>query len=1509
MYFISCFFIYSTLKNLVYFCLYQQKKTVMNSKYKCINFIFSYPQVPGFNIFWSVILFFVFLSFKSKAQTCNPNGNLIVFSNYDGGQLNINVDVNIPNLNIAVCTYEPVEINISGAFSANVANVYYAGFNSTQSNNNCGIGNFPTSISGVPLANQTILTAPPVTSNNPNGYNFGIICGYSCDVNTSQGGCNTIDQIVNYFIANLGGTLYALSVQYNCWINATTYTVSGLNGTCCSLPTLPPVADFNLSSDTICVGDCINLLDATSNNPTSWNWNMPGANITNSSAQNPSNICYNTIGNYIITLTAANADGSDSESKNIVVVSNPTATISYPGSPFNGAISTPQFVTQTGSGGGVYSASPAGLSINPNTGEVIPSLSTPGNYTVTYTINASGTCNGFITTANVTINAPVSGFNCDINGNVIIFSNYDGGELNINIDQNIPNLKIGICTYEPVRVTISGPFSANVSQVVYAGFNSTQNNNNCGIGNFPTSIIGVPPANQSIITIPPVTTTNPNGYDFGIICGYSCDLGSYQGGCNTIDQIVDYFMTQFGGTLYSLNTQYCCWLNANNYFASALSTSCCLSSTPTASIAYTGSPYCNSITQIQNVNLTTNASGLFSVTPSGLSIDPATGAVDPSTSLPGIYTVVFTMPGCPNVTVSAQIEIVGASSAVISYAGPFSTSTTIAQQVTLTGTSGGTFSAIPAGLSLDANSGSIIPSSSTPGTYTVTYTLTGVPPCANFTTTATVVVTAGSGICDSNGNVMIYSNYEGGILNINIDQNIPNLKIGICSYEATEVNFTGPFTANITEVIYAGFNAVNNNNCGSNIATTTINGVPSGIVHLYSSTTNNIAATTYLGEPAGSGLPPLVNCMTGAEGCTNGNAGGGNSSPQIVQYFLSEFGPGALLYAHFTQYNCFAGNYLLSAGGNCCLQNPVTPPNPIYAGADNYNFIVPEDTVLCASSITIDLSFYPVLFQPPTYPGYMWSDGTVGPVINITQPGIYSFTVGDYCHYGSNLLTDTIVVLPCCAQPPAPIVSANASYCVGDSIAPLSATEQNGGTLTWYADAALSMILATGSSYTPTLTQGITVFYVTETNAGCQGPASTIAVTLNINQSAAFSYQGNEFCQSGANALPTITGTSGGLFSAFPAGLVFAANSGEINVSASNPGSYNMVYTNSGLCASSDTFNITIAPALNGGFYYDSFYYCTTSANPSAMLDTGASYGVFTANPPALVFADINNGTIDLLATPPNIYTITNTIPASGACASYIGSFTITIVEAPDASISYTNSLFCSGASETVVPNINGTLGGVFTTPLNTIDLNVNSGIVNLNTSLAGNYTITYTIPAANGCSEVSTSTLLQINPAPQVAISSSITINQFQSATLIASGNGFFTWDNGEVGDSIVVASNESTAYCVSSTLNGCADSACTMVYVELECGDVFVPAAFSPNGDNNNDLQCVLGNCIENFNMAIYDRWGAILFESNNQNQCWDGTFKGKPCNAGVYVYRLELTLKNKEFISKQGNITLIR
>lgn len=171
----------------------------------------------------------------------------------------------------------------------------------------------------------------------------------------------------------------------------------------------------------------------------------------------------------------------------------------------------------------------------------------------------------FITTVSLAAFATVGaaqGIFCEPTGNVAIFSNYDGGNLVINVDQNIPDLYIGIVSYEFSRITITGPYAGNVDAVWYVGYNAS--NDHCSLGSaLFTTISGVPASVDSILLYPPATYANPNGYG-SIICNYSCDISTSQGGCNTADQIAHYFLTQWGGTLLFHFTQYGCWGNGYN---------------------------------------------------------------------------------------------------------------------------------------------------------------------------------------------------------------------------------------------------------------------------------------------------------------------------------------------------------------------------------------------------------------------------------------------------------------------------------------------------------------------------------------------------------------------------------------------------------------------------------------------------------------------------------------------------------------------------------------------------------------------------------------------------------------------------------------------------------------------------------------------------------------------------------------------------------------------------------
>ncbi len=92
-------------------------------------------------------------------------------------------------------------------------------------------------------------------------------------------------------------------------------------------------------------------------------------------------------------------------------------------------------------------------------------------------------------------------------------------------------------------------------------------------------------------------------------------------------------------------------------------------------------------------------------------------------------------------------------------------------------------------------------------------------------------------------------------------------------------------------------------------------------------------------------------------------------------------------------------------------------------------------------------------------------------------------------------------------------------------------------------------------------------------------------------------------------------------------------------------------------------------------------------------------------------------------------------------------------------------------------------------------------------------------------------------------------------------------------------------------------------------ECGELFVPNAFSPDNNGENDMECVYGKCIKSVIFSIYDRWGEKVFETDNINNCWDGVYKGKKMNTAVFVYYLRATLNDGEEVIKKGNISLFR
>jgi hypothetical protein len=273
----------------------------------------------------SILLMSMLLPASLLAQFCNTSGNVIVYANYDGGQLTINVDEDIPNLKIGVCTYEACSVVITGAFASNVSEVLYAGFEGD--NDPCGLGIVESTITAPAAVQTDVLFAPPGVLTDADG-NGSIICGYSCGTEY-QGGCNTAEQIVAYFLNQFGGTLYYYYTQYGCWPAGA--LAVGPGGNCCpGVQPLPPVAAINISDNEICLGDCITVSDGSSGEPTSWNWSLAGGAPSSSTIQNPGELCLDQVGSYTLTLTASNNLGSSSATATIQVTACNTPGCMYP---------------------------------------------------------------------------------------------------------------------------------------------------------------------------------------------------------------------------------------------------------------------------------------------------------------------------------------------------------------------------------------------------------------------------------------------------------------------------------------------------------------------------------------------------------------------------------------------------------------------------------------------------------------------------------------------------------------------------------------------------------------------------------------------------------------------------------------------------------------------------------------------------------------------------------------------------------------------------------------------------------------------------------------------------------------------------------------------------------------------------------------------------------------------------------------------------------------------------
>ncbi|MBL7911472.1 MAG: gliding motility-associated C-terminal domain-containing protein [Bacteroidia bacterium] len=162
----------------------------------------------------------------------------------------------------------------------------------------------------------------------------------------------------------------------------------------------------------------------------------------------------------------------------------------------------------------------------------------------------------------------------------------------------------------------------------------------------------------------------------------------------------------------------------------------------------------------------------------------------------------------------------------------------------------------------------------------------------------------------------------------------------------------------------------------------------------------------------------------------------------------------------------------------------------------------------------------------------------------------------------------------------------------------------------------------------------------------------------------------------------------------------------------------------------------------------------------------------------------------------------------------------------------------------------------------------------------------------------------------------SDTTIRFGQCVTLTGSGAKSYVWrpdyklSNFLTVPVVTVCPQNTTQYILEGwNSSQCHSSDTIDVIVVQDCGEMFVPNAFSPNDDGANDVLYVRGECLETLTFMVFNRWGQKVFETTDKHIGWDGTFKGDIMNTGVFVYRLEGKDYDGKGYSLKGNVTLIR
>jgi gliding motility-associated-like protein len=620
-------------------------------------------------------------------------------------------------------------------------------------------------------------------------------------------------------------------------------------------------------------------------------------------------------------------------------------------------------------------------------------------------------------------------------------------------------------------------------------------------------------------------------------------------------------------------------------------------------------------------------------------------------------------------------------------------------------------------------------------------------------------------------------------------------------------------------------------------------------------------------------------------------------------------------------------NYTVTGTTAGCTNTAVTTVsvNP------NLTLIVNNPTICIGQTVTLTVTGAST---------YTWSNGTFGTSLLISPISNSSFTINGISGVCSGSTIATVSVNPL------PIVTVNSStICVGQSA---TLTSAGATTYTWNTGSTLNTLTVSPLSTTN--------YSVTGTTAGCPNTAVAI-VSVNplpivtVNSTNICVGQSSLLTALGATTYSWSTGSTLNLLTVSPivtTNYTVTGTTGSCTNTAVSNVSVNplpivtvssaticggQTATLTSLGASTYSWNtgsvsnpLSVSPLLTTNYTVTgtAISGCSASAIGTVIVISNPTLTALSSQP-IICSGAISNlsaygainytwsgggaltSTVSVSPSVTSIYTVTGSNGLAPVICLNTQTVLVTVIPQTTVIVSATHPI-CVGESENVYAQGGDTYNWLPTTGV--------SSPTAFTTFIQPTATTIYTVTASHSGLCPGTATIqIVVHPLPYVYAGVDTTINIDESYVLHGTGNvpvGFLSPNSNPLicnyCATVEVNPKETTCY----TLKGESEFGC-VAYDEVcinvtKDWNVYIPNAFSPNDDSDNDVFIPVGYGLSDIKLYIFDRWGELIFMSNNRIIGWDGTLNDSKCEQGVYVYKAEIKTITGIRIFRTGHVTLL-